>query len=68
MQLSDIDYHLPEELIAQHPVEPRDSARLLVALGGIEHRRVTDLVDHVGEGDLLVVNETRVLPARLDLR
>jgi S-adenosylmethionine:tRNA ribosyltransferase-isomerase len=68
VQLSDIDYHLPEELIAQHPVEPRDSARLLVALGGIEHRRVTDLVDHVGEGDLLVVNETRVLPARLDLR
>lgn len=68
MQLSDIDYHLPEELIAQHPVEPRDSARLLVALDGIEHRRVSDLVDHVGEGDLLVVNETRVLPARLDLR
>ena len=72
MRLSDIDYDLPEELIAQHPVEPRDSARLLDAttLGtsGLAHRRVSDLVDLVREGDLLVVNETRVLPARLDLR
>lgn len=68
MRLSDIDYELPEELIAQHPVEPRDTARLLVALDGIEHRRVADLVDYVGEGDVIVVNETRVLPARLDLR
>lgn len=68
MQLSDIDYLLPEELIAQHPVEPRDSARLLVALGGIAHRHVSDLVDYVGEGDVIVINETRVLPARLDLR
>ena len=67
MRLSDIDYELPEELIAQHPVEPRDSARLLVALDGIDHRRVSDLVDYVGEGDVIVINETRVLPARLDL-
>lgn len=68
MRLADIDYHLPEELIAQQPADPRDSARLLVALDGIAHRRVSDLVDYVGEGDVLVVNETRVLPARLDLR
>ena len=72
MRLSDIDYDLPEELIAQHPVEPRDSARLLDAttLGtsGLAHRRVSDLVDLVREGDLLVVNETRVIPARLRLR
>ena len=67
MQLSDIDYELPEELIAQHPVEPRDSARLFVALDGVEHRRVSDLVDYVAEGDVIVINETRVLPARLDL-
>ena len=68
MRLADIDYHLPEELIAQHPVEPRDSARLLVALDGMVHRRVSDLVDYVREGDVFVINETRVLPARLDLR
>lgn len=68
MRLSDIDYDLPEELIAQHPVEPRDSARLLVALDGIAHHRVADLVDFVTEGDVIVINETRVIPARLDLR
>ena len=67
MRLSDIDYELPEELIAQHPVEPRDSARLFDATNGFAHRRVSDLVDLVGEGDLLVINETRVLPARLGL-
>jgi S-adenosylmethionine:tRNA ribosyltransferase-isomerase len=68
VRLSDIDYDLPEELIAQHPVEPRDSARLLVALDGIAHHRVADLVDFVTEGDVIVINETRVIPARLDLR
>ena len=71
MHLSDIDYELPEELIAQTPAEPRDSARLLVASGGgrsIAHRRVSDLVEYVGDGDLLVINETRVLPGRLPLR
>lgn len=68
MRLSDIDYDLPGELIAQHPVEPRDSARLLVALDGIAHHRVADLVDFVTEGDVIVINETRVIPARLDLR
>lgn len=68
MRLSDIDYDLPEELIAQHPAEPRDSARLLVALDDIAHHRVADLVDFVTEGDVIVINETRVIPARLDLR
>ncbi|MFM8388477.1 MAG: tRNA preQ1(34) S-adenosylmethionine ribosyltransferase-isomerase QueA [Actinomycetota bacterium] len=67
MHLSDIDYELPGELIAQHPVEPRDSARLFDATSAFVHRRVSDLSALVGEGDLLVVNETRVLPARLDL-
>lgn len=69
MNLSDIDYELPEKLIAQHPVEPRDSARLLVAThpSQIEHRRVTDLVDFLEAGDVVVVNDTRVLPARLAL-
>jgi S-adenosylmethionine:tRNA ribosyltransferase-isomerase len=69
VQLSDIDYELPEKLIAQHPVEPRDSARLLVAtnLAHVEHKHMTDLVDMLEPGDVLVVNDTRVLPARLSL-
>jgi S-adenosylmethionine:tRNA ribosyltransferase-isomerase len=67
--LSDIDYELPEKLIAQHPVEPRDSARLLVATNPsqVEHKHVTDLVDFLEAGDVMVVNDTRVLPARLAL-
>ena len=69
MNLSDIDYELPEKLIAQHPVEPRDSARLLVATSPdyVEHKHMTDLVDMLEPGDVLVVNDTRVLPARLAL-
>ncbi len=70
MQLSDIDYVLPEKLIAQKPIEPRDSARLLVATnpGQLQHKHMTDLVDMVEPGDVLVVNDTRVLPARLALQ
>src|SRR4051812_14452106 len=63
-----LEYDLPGELIAQHPVEPRDAARLLVAdrsTGAIEHRHVRDLPDLLHPGDLLVLNDTRVLPARL---
>lgn len=69
MNLSDIDYELPEKLIAQHPVEPRDSARLLVATGAdqVEHKHMTDFVDMLEPGDVMVVNDTRVLPARLSL-
>jgi S-adenosylmethionine:tRNA ribosyltransferase-isomerase len=69
VNLSDIDYELPEKLIAQHPVEPRDSARLLVATGPdqVEHKHMTDLVDMLEPGDVMVVNDTRVLPARLSL-
>jgi S-adenosylmethionine:tRNA ribosyltransferase-isomerase len=62
-------YDLPEEAIAQVPAEPRDSARLLVALGPApEHLRVRDLPSLLGEGDVLVVNDSRVVPARLQLR
>lgn len=66
-----LDYDLPEAAIAQEPAEPRDSARLLVALDPDNpptHRRVADLPDVLEPGDLLVVNTTRVLPARLHLR
>ena len=70
MELSDFDYNLPTERIAQTPIEPRDSARLLVdrAPAGPEHRHVHDLPDLVQPGDLIVVNESRVVPARLPLR
>lgn len=70
MHLSDIDYELPDELIAQEPVEPRDASRLLVDTGesGPLHRAMTDLPGFLREGDLLVVNDTRVLPARLMLQ
>jgi S-adenosylmethionine:tRNA ribosyltransferase-isomerase len=69
MRLDDFDYVLPEERIAQHPVEPRDSARLLVDQGTTSplHRHVRDLGEFLQEGDLLVVNDSRVIPARLRL-
>ncbi len=68
MRTSDFDYHLPQELIAQTPAEPRDSSRLLVLPrdgGPIAHRRFTDILAYLAPGDLLVANESRVLPARL---
>lgn len=69
MHISDIDYDLPDELIAQKPIEPRDSARLLVQQGEqLHHRVVADLPEYVGPGDVIVVNDTRVLPARLALQ
>jgi S-adenosylmethionine:tRNA ribosyltransferase-isomerase len=70
VHIDDIDYDLPEELIAQTPIEPRDSARLLVDQGTFEalHRQVTDIGEFLHPEDLLVVNNTRVIPARLHLR
>jgi S-adenosylmethionine:tRNA ribosyltransferase-isomerase len=70
MRLTDFDYQLPEDRIAQSPIEPRDAARLLVDRGSEapEHRHVRDLPDVLRPGDLLVVNETKVIPARLALR
>ncbi|MDO5605014.1 MAG: tRNA preQ1(34) S-adenosylmethionine ribosyltransferase-isomerase QueA [Paracoccus sp. (in: a-proteobacteria)] len=66
MQLSDFDFDLPEALIATRPARPRSSARLLVADGdAITDRRVSDLPAMLGPGDLLVLNDTRVIPARL---
>ncbi|MFV0525705.1 MAG: tRNA preQ1(34) S-adenosylmethionine ribosyltransferase-isomerase QueA [Acidimicrobiales bacterium] len=62
------DYPLPPDRIAQEPIEPRDQARLLVDRAvSVDHRRVADLPDELGPGDLVVVNETRVIPARLEL-
>ena len=61
-------YNLPEELIAQTPIEPRDSSRLLVydrQTKKIEHKHFYDVIDYLNAGDVLVVNNSRVLPARL---
>lgn len=69
MRTDDFDYGLPEAAIAQHPIEPRDRARLLDATGDtVAHRSVADLPTLVGPGDVVVINSTRVLPARLHLR
>jgi S-adenosylmethionine:tRNA ribosyltransferase-isomerase len=71
MDLSALDYDLPPELIAQRPAEPRDSSRLLVferASGEIRHRRFRELPDEVGPDELVVVNDTRVVAARLRVR
>ena len=68
MKLSDFMYDLPEELIAQTPVEPRDHSRLMVIdrkSGNVEHKHFYDIIDYLNPGDVLVVNETRVIPARL---
>ena len=65
MHLDDFDFDLPEALIAQRPVEPRDAARLLHVGQTLADRRVRDLPNLLAPGDLLVVNDTRVLPARL---
>lgn len=71
MRTTDFDYDLPSLCIAQHPVEPRDSARLLVLdrqNGSIEHTVFSNLGQFLAAGDLLVLNETRVIPARLFAR
>jgi len=68
VKTSDFDYDLPPELIAQTPVEPRDASRLMVlnrATGRITHRRFSDLSHHMRPGDLLIGNDSRVIPARL---
>ncbi|MFC1938654.1 tRNA preQ1(34) S-adenosylmethionine ribosyltransferase-isomerase QueA [Chloroflexota bacterium] len=68
MKTSDFSYNLPAELIAQTPVEPRDQARLMVLNRGdssLEHRRFYEIVDYLREGDVLVFNDSRVIPARL---
>ena len=68
MKLTDFYYDLPKELIAQHPAEPRDHARLMLydrQTGAVEHKYFYDLVDELHEGDVLVFNDSRVIPARL---
>src|SRR4051794_38155665 len=71
MKSSELDYELPRELIAQRPLERRDASRLLVyerASGAVRHRRFDELPEELPGGALTVVNDTRVLPARLRLQ
>lgn len=68
LSTSDFYYHLPEELIAQHPAEKRDMSRLMVLdrqKGSIEHRHFCDITDYLHPGDVLVINDSKVIPARL---
>ena len=68
MRLSNFNFELPEELLAEFPVENRDEARLMVvdrATGNIEHKLFKDLIDYFDEGDVMVLNNTKVFPARL---
>ena len=68
MKTSDFDYELPTELIAQHPAEKRDHSRLLVMdkhTGAVEHHVFKDIVNYLHAGDVLVINNTKVIPARI---
>ena len=68
MNTSEFDYYLPQELIAQTPIEPRDASRLLVldkSSGVLEHREFTYLPNYIKSGDVIVFNQSKVIPARL---
>jgi S-adenosylmethionine:tRNA ribosyltransferase-isomerase len=68
MKLSQFNYDLPEELIAEHPAENRDESRLMVVhreTGKIEHKLFKDMIDYVDEGDVMIMNNTKVFPARM---
>jgi len=68
MKLEEFDFDLPEELIAQEPIENRSKSRLLVlnkSTGEIEHKIFEDVIDYLQKGDCLVLNNTKVIPARL---
>ena len=68
LKTADFYYDLPEELIAQHPMAQRDASRLMVldrGEGTLSHRHFSDIVEYLNEGDVLVINDSKVIPARL---
>ena len=68
LRTADFDYYLPQELIAQHPMEQRDTSRLMVldrATESITHRYFYDILDYLNAGDVLVINDSKVIPARV---
>ena len=67
MKTNDFYYELPEELIAQYPIKNREESRLLILdkeSGNVEHKKFKDIIDYLNEGDCLVLNNTKVIPAR----
>ena len=71
VKTSNFDYELPQHMIAQKPVEPRDASKLMVintSSESIEHKIFKDIIQYLNPGDVLVLNNTRVIPARLFLR
>ena len=68
MKTSDFSYDLPSELIAQHPAQKRDQSRLMLLnkkTGEINHKKFYNIIDYLNNGDVLVLNDTRVMPARI---
>ena len=68
MKTDDFDFYLPEKLIAQTPLERRDASRLLILdkeTGSIEHKSFQNIIEYLNEGDVLVLNDTKVMPARI---
>ncbi|MBR9691481.1 tRNA preQ1(34) S-adenosylmethionine ribosyltransferase-isomerase QueA [Candidatus Woesearchaeota archaeon] len=65
MKLADFNYELPKERIAQKPVSPRDNSRLMIVSDSVEHKFFFEIIDYLSKGDVLVVNETKVVPAKL---
>ena len=68
MKLSDFDYYLPDSLIAKYPLEKRDNSKMLVLdkiTGEIKHKHFFDIVDYLNKDDILILNNTKVIPARL---
>lgn len=68
MKTDDFDFFLPESQIAQHPIEKRDSSKLMIVdknTGELEHKTFSNIIDYLHEGDILVLNDTKVIPARL---
>lgn len=68
MKLTDFDYELPEELIAQTPIQNRDQSKLMIldkSTGELEHQHFYDILNELNSGDVLVLNDTKVIPARL---
>ena len=68
MRTDDFDFDLPEELIAQYPIKERDHSRMMVLdrqTGNIEHKIFSNIIDYLNPGDILVLNDTKVIPARL---
>ncbi|MEC7152445.1 MAG: S-adenosylmethionine:tRNA ribosyltransferase-isomerase, partial [Actinomycetota bacterium] len=68
MDISNFDYNLPKDSIAQFPLSQRDDSKLLVATQFVEHMRTRDFPNLLRPGDVVVLNETRVMPSRLNLR